>query len=253
MAFAVPARADDKPDANLEARKMCGAAYENAQMLMKKDAVQAARSELARCVAPECAAFVREECTRWSKEMDDAAPSAQLTITDSTGVAIVPTKLTVDGAETRIPAAGTALDLDPGKHVIEATNGAAHASAEVVAERGKKNVPVKIVLATAPAPAPVVTKSAGRSPLVLPAALAGVGVAALATSFILGGIAKSELSDLDACKGHCAKSQVDPIDTKITMSSVFFGVGVVAIGVSVVLYLTRDKSAAWTPSSVVTF
>lgn len=250
LAIAAPARADE--DSNLEARKMCGAAYENAQILMKKDALQAARSELARCVAPECAAFVRTECGNWQKEMADAIPSASLTITDSAGAAVTPTKLTVDGVDTHLPAAGAALELDPGKHTIEATNGTAHASADIVAERGKKNVPLKIVLAS---PAATEATSSGHrmSPLVLPIAVAGVGVAALATSLVLGAVAKSELSDLDSCKGHCAKSQVDPVDTKITLSSVFFGVAVVALGVSAVLYFTRDKGAAWTPSSVVTF
>jgi hypothetical protein len=237
-------------DATSDAKKACGEAYENAQVLMKKDSLRQARAQLDKCTAPACAAFIREECTKWTSEVDSGMTSIVPVFTDSSGASVTPSGFTVDGVDTPPPAAGAAIDMDPGKHILEATRGTDHATLEVTTTKGQKNVATKIVFAPAQATTDTPNDSnTGKKLPVLPIALGAVGAAAVIGSFVIGAIAKGDLSDLDKCKGHCAQKDVDSVDSKITMSTVFFIGGVVLIGAGAVLYFTtgRKKSTAIAP------
>jgi len=241
---------DARADATSDAKKACGEAYENAQVLMKKDSLRQARAELDKCTASACAAFIREECGKWTQEVDQGMSSIVPVFTDSSGASVTPTGFTVDGVATPPPAAGAALEMDPGKHILEATRGSDHATLEVTTTKGQKNVATKIVFPPAQATTepPPAADDTGKRSIALPLAVGAVGVAAVIGSFVIGGIAKGDLSDLDSCKGHCTQKEVDSVDSKITMSTVFFIAGVALIGAGTVLYLTtgRKKSTAVT-------
>jgi hypothetical protein len=236
-------------DATSDAKKACGEAYENAQVLMKKDSLRQARAQLDKCTASACAAFIREECTKWTAEVDQGMSSIVPVFTDSSGASVTPNGLTVDGVDTTPPAAGAAIEMDPGKHILEATRGNDHATLEVTTTKGQKNVATKIVFAPAQATTDSGDKDTGKKLPVLPIAVGAVGVAAVIGSFVIGAIAKGDLSDLDKCKGHCAQRDVDSVNSKITMSTVFFIGGVVLIGAGAVLYFTtgRKTSTAISP------
>lgn len=263
LAASSPARADgptpSPPASTADAKKACGKSYENAQVLMQKDSFREARRELEVCTAPACAAFIREECAKWTREVDSGMPSLVLVVTDAAGAAVTPTALTVDGVAVAVPAPGASLELDPGTHLLEAQRGDGRASLTVAVARGKKNVATKLVFAGAStetsspaAPAPGAHGDGGS--LALPIAIGGVGVVALTASLVLGASASSDLDDLDSCKGHCAQKDVDRIDTKTTVATVLFGVSLVALGVSTYFILTRDKRAARTaPRALFTF
>ena len=70
-----------------------------------------------------------------------------------------------------------------------------------------------------------------------------MGVLALGSFAIFGLIGKSDVDDLESCRGHCAESDVDHARTKLIVADISLGVGIVALGVATYMFFTRPKEA----------
>lgn len=174
--------------------------------------------------------------------------------------------LTIDGRRIINEAIGTPLPLDPGAHKILATSGEAIWSGEVKIVEGPASAELvipelQIPTKDAPAPAPVHVepkkidtppppKTSGGSirPMATYGALA-VGVVGLGVGTVFGLKTLSTKSDADAlCRGSvCTQQGYDMQEdarSSATLSTIGFGVGLVAVGVGVYLLVTNPKVAS---------
>jgi hypothetical protein len=96
--------------------------------------------------------------------------------------------------------------------------------------------------ATPPPPEPV------SKPSHVPAYIVGgIGVAALGVGTAFAIIGTGDYNDLkDGCgkTKTCTDSDIQPVKTKILIADIAFGVGIVAIGTAVVLYITESGSSS---------
>lgn len=147
---------------------------------------------------------------------------------------------------------GTALPVDPGKHVVEASApGKKPWKADVETSVAGGTVTVQVpALVDANAATPVVPEEDRRAPRrTIGLALTGVGVAALVTGGVLGGLASSQWSD--AQDNHCRTPKLcdadgvalatDALTFANASTGLFIGGGILA-GVGVTLFLTARGS-----------
>jgi hypothetical protein len=79
---------------------------------------------------------------------------------------------------------------------------------------------------------------------ILPFALGGVGAAAVGVGAFLAITASSQLHDLrSTCAPHCESSDVDKVNLRYRVAAGVIGIGVVAIGAAVWLFVTRPRAA----------
>jgi len=75
--------------------------------------------------------------------------------------------------------------------------------------------------------------------------LGGLGAASLTASAIVGIIAKRQFSDLAAsCAPGCNPALADPIRHRMIGADVALGVGIVAVGAAVIVWLSRPRAPA---------
>jgi hypothetical protein len=239
-----PARADIKAE--------CLAAYEKAQVERKEARLTTAREQLLICAQDACPAVVKKDCTPWLAETEQALPSVTLVAKDPNGKDLVDVKVTVDGKPFASTVDGTAKPLDPGKHVFRFEGGGNVAEETVVLREGEKRRAITVTLgkkddgAQPPAPPPVTEppreEATGGSKV--PAIAVGVlGLAAIGAGVFIGVSAKSDADDLrTSCAPNCEQSKIDDVSTKLLLSDIGLGVGVVAIAAAVVLWVAASPS-----------
>lgn len=222
----------------------CADAYKNAQTQRKSGALKRARESLMVCVSDRCPAVFQPDCARWLTEVEAAMPSVSFAAKDAAGKDVVDARVSVDGLEVAQSLDGKAVNLDPGSHVVRFDkSGEAPIEETVIVREGEKARIVSVswskalAVATAPEPEPVkVTSSTPVAAWVV----GGVGVASLATFGVLGLTGMQRRSSLESdCYGSCSQSDVDAVKTQFLIADVALGVGVVALGVSAVLFLTH--------------
>jgi tetratricopeptide (TPR) repeat protein len=179
--------------------------------------------------------------------------------------------ITLDGKRLDAAAVGTPLPIDPGEHALSATaEGRASWSLRVriAANADVGEVEVPALVATGPGAQPDGDGLASTSETlaaaeldttdgardtggsVLPYVIGGFGVAALATGVVFGLLAQDRYEDAEeACPEHtrCDGAAVDArgdAELNANLSNVGFGVGVVALGVAAVLWLTGGEPEA---------
>jgi hypothetical protein len=249
LAFAIPsiARADEKA--------ACVGAYEQAQHLRTDNKLREAREQLVVCTRDACPKLIRKDCTKWMEEVTASLPSLVFAAKDDKGQDRVDVRVLVDG-KPLTEQLGQEVIVDPGVHAVRfEAAGAEPVEQQVVVRAGEKGRVVSATLlapaAPPPAPAPVPVKEAppprpvgptSRPLPVLVPVLGGVGVAALGTGAFLALSAGSQLSDLRSkCAPHCAQSDVDAVNLRYTAAAITAGVGVVAIGTAVWLFMGRPS------------
>lgn len=203
----------------------------------------AARDNYLACASAEgCPAMVRSECEQALGELKASIPSLIVAVVDDHGHDVGDAALTLDGRP--IAHDGTAIELDPGQHVVVATSQGRRAELNVVATERELNRRVELLLpalaAAAPAaPPPPVAAPPQRSHL--PSyVLGGVGVLAAGSfaGFALSG--RAGMSDLDRCKPYCERDQVRSVQTKYLIADVSLGVSLVALGAAAYLWLRPE-------------
>jgi len=245
------------------AQKECAQAYENSQEQRGAGAIFATRLELERCRRDDCPAFIRSDCSRWSKEVEAQQPtvifsakrgSQELTdVRVSIGEQVLVERLS-----------GRAVELDPGEYDFrfETPEGSVLVSHSLI-QSGKKGLVVQVEFApsaqahTTAAKPPSSSKATTRaepakeraaaalapSPRVLPWVLLGVGAASLGTGAGLSVWGRNEELELrETCSPSCTDSQVQPVRTKYLLSNLSFGVGLVSLSAAAYLFLRHPDS-----------
>jgi len=247
LSVPLPARGADVPGAQ------CESAYEGAQLLRQRGKLLAAREQAGLCARDVCPEVARRDCARWAEELGREIPTVVVVARDEADRDVAALRLLVDGVPRSELATGRAFELDPGAHAfrVERPNAAAVEQSFTVyqGERDRLlriTVPGGVVVGT-PAPVPMRVTIPPRAPAerssALPAfVVGGLSVVVLATSAFLGLTGRQQLSDLRAtCAPACTDAQVTPVRTRLVVSDVTLGVGLVGAAVAVSLFAFRGS------------
>jgi hypothetical protein len=263
LARATPASAADKTTL------ACIDAAEQGEKARSSANLVKARELFTRCAASDCPSVLRHDCTTWLDETTQQIPSVVVGARDANGEDVLDATATVDGVRAQDRLDGTAIELNPGPHVIR-VEGSNHVSAEerVVIRAGEKSRTIVLTLAafvepsssvvsaapSSPAPSAAVTGSPGRErgssgvPLGV-YVFGGVGVAALGAFTYFGVRGKHDADYLrSTCAPACASSDVDHAHTELVVADVSLGVVVLAVAAATyfgIRALERPRDAAW--------
>jgi hypothetical protein len=212
------------------AKQECFDRHESGQIARQQRRLREAQGELRLCSRAACPGLVRADCIDWLDQVARSLPSVVVTAR-ARGFDLTEVRVTIDGVQVADRLTGAALELDPGAHRFrfEAPPWPPVERTMLISE-GVKERPIDVEFA--PAPAAMVTTSAGRpQPTRFDYVVGSVGAAALATSASLGIWALVQRHDLQrTCAPFCAQGDVDAIQTKLLLADVALGVALVSAG-----------------------
>lgn len=226
--------------------KACTESFEKVQYLQKDNKLRAAREQAAVCARDACPKFVRDECNKWLADIDASQPTVVISAHDDKGADLADVKVDVDNELLQAQLTGTSVAIDPGPHTLRFTRaGQPPIEQKVVIRVTEKNrivkvdFPAAVAASTTPSDSSASPGSA-RGPLWPGLVVAGVGVAAIGASIGIGLVASSDADNLrNTCAPRCSHDAVSAVDTKVIISDVLLGVGVVAAGVAVWMLIAR--------------
>jgi hypothetical protein len=234
----------------------CESAYEGVQLLRQRGELLAARDQAALCSRDACPEVGRRDCARWAEELAREIPTVVVVARDEADRDVPAARLLVDGTPRAELVSGRPFELDPGAHVfrVERTGASAIEQSFTIyqGERGRLlrvtvpradvAVAPRLPLAS-PVPAAPPSPPVSERPSVLPAAVVGgLSVAALVTSAVLGLTGRQQLSDLrSSCAPACADDQVNPVRTRLVVSDVTLGAGLVGAAIAISLFALRGS------------
>ena len=258
-------------------KRVCAASYETAQLLRHQQKLRKAREQLAICAHSSCPSVVTLDCATWLKEVDGAIPTLLFRVRDERGHAVSDFRVLVDG-EAMPRDVDAPLPFDPGPHLVRIeAEGFALLEQNVVLkprEQGRvfestlisaRREPPVAELPPEPlrgppksdaplAEGPIAERRQENSPLSDPPAhsssaretgmyvAGGVGLLALGGATYLGLQGTREADHMRAtCAPDCTKSDVDAARTKLVAANVSLGVGLGAVAVAGILWLTGSS------------
>ncbi len=219
-----------------------------------------ARESLAVCARDVCPAQIRTACSEWLTGLGPRIPTMVIAAKDDAGHDVTDGTVMVDGKKVEGALAGKAFPLNPGPHTFRfERDGATPVDLQVVAREGEQRrlVPVTFKAAT-PAlgtgsgvgngnhpPPPDKPRGASSGPPLVSWVLGGAGLVAVGVGAVIGITALGDRSSLKDrnCAPYCPQGDVDAIRTKFIISDITVGVGIVAVGAAVVLWLTHKTEA----------
>ena len=242
--FADAARADDKA--------ACMASYERSQVLRRQNKLRDAREELLVCARASCPKLAQKDCAQWMNEVNGMLPSLIFEARDAQGRDRADVRVSIDGAAVQ-EQLGQEVTVDPGPHKLRfESEGSAATEQDVVVRIGEKG---RIVTIQFPEPSPpaaplakdtITTKEKVRESRPLPVlspVIGALGLMAVGGGTYLALSASSQLKQLrDTCAPHCEQSDVNRVNLRYRVAGGVIGVGVVAIGFAVLLYVTRGTT-----------
>ncbi|MDB4942781.1 MAG: hypothetical protein JWP97_2315 [Labilithrix sp.] len=233
-----------EPMARADEREQCASAADQAQQLRDEGKYRRAREQLLVCARDVCPAPIKRDCLDWLTQLETVAPTVVLSAKAGTKD-LYDVRVSVDGAIVTEKLDGKPLQMDLGKHTFKFEYAGQTKEEDFVIGAGQKNRSLSVTFGGA---APTVPEPAARTEepkaSVVPAAVvAGVGVLALGSFALFGLTGKSDVDDLQSCKGHCAESDVDSARTKLIVADISLGVGIVALGVATYMFLSRPHVA----------
>jgi hypothetical protein len=185
--------------------QQCAAAAERAQDLRATGHLLRASIELRACLRATCPAFLRQDCAKWSADVEASLPTVVFRARDAGGRELTAVRVSVDGTPLADHVDGLAKPLDPGAHRIRFDwQGAAPLEQDVVLFEGEKLRPIDARWAAEAPVAPV------RHEVVWPWVLGGLGVATLGAGAVVTGIGLSDYRSLQqSCgrTGSCSPSE----------------------------------------------
>jgi hypothetical protein len=209
--------------------------------------------------------MLRRDCTGWLEDARRQTPSIVVVARDTAGRDVVDAQVTVDGVVRQPQLDGSAIELDPGQHLVHVSLGESARSQMPAAEAQEQRIllasaeknrtinvtfarplappPVAPIPATPPppatVPAPTREHARGRG---LPAGsylLGGLGLAAFGVFGTFGILGLTDANHLRAtCVPACQSSDVDAVHTKLVVADIALGVGVVSLGLATWLGLS---------------
>lgn len=214
----------------------CIHAAEDGQAARDRGEYLKAREILATCTAGACPGIIRRDCSNWLEDVRAATPSIVVIARDAAGRDLASATLTVDGAAHVLD--GSAIELDPGPHVVR-VEAAGVAEQHIVVTAGEKQRSIALTIAQKPSavdgvlvPSHALDEKLVERPHVPGGSyvLGGLGVAGLATFAVFGLLGLSDAEHLrDTCAPGCNPPDVDAARTKLIAADVGLGVGVVAL------------------------
>jgi hypothetical protein len=230
----------------------CIRAAEDGQAARDERRLLRARDLFTQCSSRGCPSLVRHDCAGWLVEVDAQIPSIVLVARDATGRDQTDARVTIDGVARQSTLAGSAIDLDPGLHLIRVEiEGSEPIDEQIVLSTGEKNRVVNVVSALAPPakslppfPSPTLDARPARSVSVpidkttgdgrrLPFATYLFGGAGIAALGVFGYFGIRGMSDADhlrrTCAPDCSHADVDAVHTRLVVADVALGVGVLSL------------------------
>jgi hypothetical protein len=245
--LAAPAPAPDPAVAVQKAA--CASGFEQAQILRQSAKLKASRVELLKCVQAVCSRPVQEQCSRWLGEIEPLTPSVIMAATveghDHSDV-----QVEVDGELLTNALGGTAVELDPGPHVVKFTyQDYPIVEKDFLLREGEKLRKIKASFKRPQAVAPTVVALPKAEPVamhrpvpVLAWALGGVAVVGAGVFAYLGTSARNRRTQLEqVCSPDCADSDVNSLHTRLIAADVSLGVGVAALLGAAIAYGVRPS------------
>lgn len=232
LLVAVPAIA---ADAN---RQACVEATEKGQTARDDNKFSAAREQFLICSANKCPAVIAKQCTEWMQKLEVDQPSIAFRARDGAGKDVIDVHVTMDGAPLTDTLDGKSINVEPGVHTFKyAHAGSIDVEEKVVVRIGEKNRFVDVTfVAIKPVaiPGPVQPSTGGFHVPAVAWVTGLVGLAAFGGMTALAIIANHDETSLrSSCAPRCAQSDVDAIQTKLTLANVAMAVGIVGVGVAV--------------------
>ena len=249
--ISTPAAAQTKDAAALKVS--CVQASDKAQQLRVSGKLVAAREALRMCVQEGCPPVVREACNQWFGEVTASLPTIVIGAKESDGRDILDLKVSIDGALVTEHLGGLAVPIDPGRHKMryEKADGAV-VEEDILVGEGTHNREVSVVFpatsqaAAAAVPPSAAATSGSKGPstgnTVAGSVFAVVGAGALAGALGLDLATTSSVNAdkaANGCAGHCSASTVNGYQLDYDLAGVMLGVGVVAVGVAVYVFLAH--------------
>ena len=219
----------------------CLDAAERGEQLKKRGALTAARRELATCARDVCPGPVKSLCRAYLDEVMSSLPTLEVVARDGAGRTLSDVRVIIDGRGSVGDEDGS-YPVDPGARLVRVEGGGLAEERLVTVAVGQKRTPVLVVLGArppAPAPPPSPARAEARRS-VLPWVVGGLGGLALAGS----GVFALRWSSDATCRPACSPAETDRVRTDAVVTDVFLGVGLVAIGTAVVLFLSEPTAGA---------
>jgi hypothetical protein len=241
----------------------CAQSYERAQVARNSNKLQTARAELITCSQSDCPDFIQRDCVHWLAEVDAILPSVIVRAHDQ-GHPVSDVHVAIDGKEVVSKLDGGAIPLDPGEHTLRAERvGAPPVQQKILVTEGEKGRFVDVDFRPA---LPGVMPSTVETPpphepephrsLALPAVFGVVGALGIGTSVAFGLSAKSQADTLrTTCAPRCSDSDIGAVKTKLLVSDIGLGAGIVSLGLAAYFLFFANPSphygaARITPSGV---
>lgn len=236
----------------------CGAAYVNAQQLMRRGELRAARAQLIVC-AKDCLPEVQRDCTTWLTEVGSSIPTLVVVALDAQGHELSDVAVEVDAERRAARLDGRALEVDPGKRRLTLRRGEISKQVALTVLQGEKNRRIEVsfpeVNSARPAPQPLAPstgdaappKAGGASAGSLPAlawvsaGVGGVGLVGAAYFWLRAEQLRQELLDR-RCAPRCPADDQDSIRGRRVAGDVLLGVGL--LGASVFGYYWLSQPSA---------
>ncbi len=248
-------------DASQSGEASCVDAHVQAQKQRAKLELVQARDSLTACAQAHCPGPVRQDCLEWHQEVTVSIPSFVVSAT-AAGKEIPAATLYVDGELLQPGLDGSAIELNPGPHVVRVVaEGYREAAVTLTARQGQKNRLVQLELKPTEAPGPQ-SKSArsatraltvhaipppkprpthgGSQGWVWGSALVAAAAGGVAISSYLD--ARARFADAESCRPFCGSSVTDPIRTRLTLATVAGAISVGALGVAGGVWLFDSPS-----------
>ena len=231
--------------ARADEREQCASAADQAQQLRDEGKYRREREALLTCVRDVCPGPIKRDCLDWLSQLETIAPTVVFSAKEGTKD-LSEVKVSVDNVPVADKLDGKPLQMDLGKHTFKFEYAGQTKEEELVIGAGQKNRSVGVTFGGAPPPPPITPPPPETSSgSIVPAAIVGgVGVLALGSFAIFGLTGKSDVDDLESCRGHCAESDVDHARTKLIIADISLGVGIVALGVATYMFFTRPKEGS---------
>lgn len=219
--------------ADAVSKEACVNAYESAQRLRQAGQLRAAKAQLAICANEACASFMRDDCTKWDGEIDEAMPTIVVAAKDQNGHDTTQVRVIVDDVVVTDQLDGRPIPVDPGQHRIRYESGGRAVDDTIVVRQGEKNRQVTASFAPVETPPPTAPATHRKIPVVtwILGGVAVAGVASFATFAILG---KAK----EGCAPFCSRSNVDTLRRDYLIADISLGVGLVAGAAAVYFALT---------------
>ncbi len=229
------ARADDK--------NACIEADASGQELRLKSQWREAALRFKQCTRLVCPAPIVQDCVDRYDDLQAAMPTLIVAAKRPDGTDTVDARLLIDGIEVTRELPATAIEVDPGVHVVhlEHDGWASSAQTIVLREREKDGRIVFRFAETAPSPARSGPSNALGIALTAGGAVAtGVGIA-----FVVAGLADRSVLLGEPCADTrtCSPDEVNIVQRDYVIGAIVAGAGLVALGVGVWELLSPARRA----------